>query len=297
MELWVVLSIVAAAAQTARFALQKILAGGPLRPAAATWARFLWSAPVVAALMTAYIAATPATLPTFQPQFWPYALGGGLFQILATICTISLFKQRAFAVGITFKKTEVMLTALAGLVILGDRLDPLGAAFIALGFIGVLLLSKPPEGGGIFNRGVALGLLSGVFFALSAVGYRGATLAIESDSTFLVAGLTLAFVTAAQSFALGLWLWLREPGQITATLGAWRRSAFVGAFSMIGSWCWFAAFALQNAAYVFAVGQVELIFSLTVGVLLFRERPATRELLGMVVLTASIVAVAIIGSS
>ena len=292
-----VLSISAAAAQTVRFALQKILAGGALSPAAATWARFLWSAPVVAAFMAAYIATTPAELPPFRSQFWPYAMGGGLFQILATICTISLFKRRAFAVGITFKKTEVMLTALAGLVILGDRLDPSGAAFIALGFIGVLLLSAPPEGGGMFNRGAALGLLSGVFFAFSAIGYRGATLAIQSDNIFLIAGITLAIVTFAQSIALGLWLWLREPGQITATFASWRRSTLVGVFSLIGSWCWFAAFALQNAAYVFAVGQIELIFSLVVGVLLFRERPAARELLGMGVLTASIVAVAIIGSS
>jgi drug/metabolite transporter (DMT)-like permease len=297
MEPWVVLSITAAAAQTVRFALQKILAGGPLSPAAATWARFIWSAPVVVAFMVAYIATTPASTPPIQSVFWLYAMGGGLAQILATICTISLFKQRAFAVGITFKKTEVMLTALAGLVILGDRLDPLGAAFIALGFIGVLLLSKPPEGGGIFNQGVALGLLSGVFFALSAVGYRGATLAIQSDNTFLVAGLTLACVTTAQSIALGLWLWLREPGQIAATLGSWRRSTLVGLFSLIGSWCWFAAFALQNAAYVFAVGQIELVFSLAVGVLIFRERPEPRELVGMAVLTASIIAVAIIGSS
>ncbi len=297
METWVVLSISAAAAQTARFALQKVLAGGPLSAAAATWARFLWSAPIVAAFMVIYIAATPASVPSVNAIFWLYALGGGLAQILATICTISLFKRRAFAVGITFKKTEVMLTALAGLIILGDRLDALGAVFIALGFIGVLLLSKPPDGGGILNRGAALGLLSGIFFAFSAVGYRGAVLAIQSDNAFLTAGLTLAFVTAAQSVALGLWLQLREPGQVAATLGSWRRSTLVGLFSLIGSWCWFAAFALQNAAYVFAVGQIELIFSLIVGILLFRERPGARELLGMIVLTVSIVAIATVVSS
>ncbi|MGI9391038.1 MAG: EamA/RhaT family transporter [Boseongicola sp.] len=297
MELWIVLSVSAAAAQTVRFALQKILATGTLSPAAATWARFLWSAPIVAAFMSAYLAATPASLPTFQSNYWLYAMIGGAAQILATICTISLFGRRAFAVGITFKKTEVMLTALAGLAILGDRLDPLGAVFITLGFIGVLLLSHAPEGGSIFNRGAALGLLSGGFFALSAIGYRGAVLAIQSDNTFLAAGLTLAIVTAAQTIALGAWLWLREPGQIGETLASWRRSTLVGLFSLIGSWCWFAAFALQNAAYVFAVGQIELIFSLAVGVLLFRERPVMREFLGMLVLTASIIAVAIIGSS
>ena len=296
MELWVILAITAAAAQTFRFAIQKVLAGGALSPAAATWARFLWSAPVVIAIMTAYIAFTPATFPTVKPSFWPYALSGGAMQIFATICTVALFKRRAFAIGITFKKTEVMLTALAGLVILGDRVDPSGAAFIALGFVGVLLLSEAPEGGGIFNKGAAIGLLSGVFFAFSAVGYRGAVLAMNSTDTFLVAGLTLAFVASAQAVSLGLWLALREPGQISETLKGWRKSSLVGAFSLIGSWCWFAAFSLQNAAYVFAVGQIELIFSLAMGVLFFREKTSPRELFGMGLLTVSITAIALIGS-
>ena len=297
MELWVILAITAAAVQTIRFAIQKVLAGVALSPAATTWARFLWSAPVVIATMTAYIAVTPATLPNVKPSFWPYALSGGATQILATICTVTLFKRRSFAVGITFKKTEVMLTALAGFVILGDLLDPLGAAFIALGFIGVMLLSKAPEGGGIFNKSAAIGLLSGIFFALSAIGYRGAVLAIDSADTFLVAGLTLAFVATAQALALGLWLVLREPGQITETLKGWRKSSLVGVFSLIGSWCWFAAFSLQNAAYVFAVGQIELIFSLAMGMLFFREKTSPRELLGMGLLTISITTVTLIGST
>jgi drug/metabolite transporter (DMT)-like permease len=191
----------------------------------------------------------------------------------------------------------VMLTALAGFVILGDLLDPLGAAFIALGFIGVMLLSEAPEGGGIFNKSAAIGLLSGIFFALSAIGYRGAVLAIDSADTFLVAGLTLAFVATAQALALGLWLVLREPGQITETLKGWRKSSLVGVFSLIGSWCWFAAFSLQTAAYVFAVGQIELIFSLAIGMLFFREKTSPRELFGMGLLTISITTVTLIGST
>ena len=119
MELWVILSIAAAAAQTVRFAMQKVLAGGTLSAAGATWARFLFSAPLVAALALAYARWSGLGLPSPTPAFWVYALLGGITQILATICTVSLFRLRAFAVGITFKKTEVMLTALAGLVILG----------------------------------------------------------------------------------------------------------------------------------------------------------------------------------
>lgn len=295
MELWVLLAISAAAAQSVRFALQKVLAGATLSPAAATWSRFLWSAPLAVAGITFYLAATGQPAPDLGSAFWAYGALGGSFQILATICTVALFKRRAFAVGITFKKTEVMLTALAGLIILGDMISSWGAMAIALGFAAVLILSDPPEGGGIFNKGAALGLMSGVFFALSAVTYRGATLSVENADLVATAGITLAAVTCLQTVILAVWLYLREPGQITETLRSWRTSSLVGLFSMLGSFCWFAAFSLQNAAYVFAVGQIELIFSLVIGRLAFGETPSPREAVGMVLLTCSIIAVVLLG--
>lgn len=297
MELWIALSIAAALSQTVRFAVQKVLADGSLSPVAATWARFIWSAPIIAVAVMTYALMRQLPFPRMGSEFLPFALLGGLTQILATICTIALFRRRAFSVGITFKKSEVMLTALTGLAVLGDTISPSGAVFIGLGFVGVLLLSEPPEGGSMFNAGATLGLASGAFFAVSAVAYRGATLSVESTDTFFVAGITLSIVTAAQAIGLGVWLRLFEPGQISATLSGWRKSALVGIFSLLGSWCWFAAFSLQNAAYVFAVGQIELIFSLLIGALLFSERPSIREFFGMVILTISIVAVALIGSS
>ena len=293
MEPWVLFAVVAAAAQTIRFAVQKVLAGGTLSPAGATWARFLFSAPLVAVLALGYARTTGQALPAPTPAFWAYALTGGITQILATICTVSLFRLRAFAVGITFKKTEVMLTALAGLVILGDVVSLWGVLAIAIGFCGVLLLSDPPGGGSMINRASAIGLLSGVFFALSTVTYRGATLEIATGDPILTGGLTLAVVTLWQTVALGIWLFFREPGQIGATLRAWRQSALVGLFSLIGSWGWFAAFSLANAAYVFAVGQIELIFSMLLGWFWFREKVTAREIAGMLVLTLSILAVSL----
>lgn len=292
METWVFFSVLAAAAQTLRFAVQKVLAGSVLGPAAATWARFLWSWPLALGLVLVYGTATGAVWPDLTPAFLIYGMLGGIFQILATICTVSLFKQRAFAVGITFKKTEVMLTALVGFAVLGDVIPVWGAVAIALGFVGVVLLSDPPEGGSLINRAAGIGVLSGVFFALSAVTYRGATLALDTGDPVLTGGITLALVAAFQTAVLAVWLVWKEPGQITATVKAWRPTMVVSLFSLIGSWSWFAAFSLMNAAYVFAVGQVELIFSLLVGWLWFRESLSLREVFGMGILTLSILGVA-----
>lgn len=294
MELWIVFSLTAALAQTLRFAVQKSLAANTLSPAAATWARFLWSWPMALGLAVLYGQATDASMPTLGGAFFLYGLAGGLFQILGTICTVSLFRQRAFAVGITFKKTEVMLTALVGYVLLGDVIPVLGLAAIALGFVGVVLLSEPPEGGTLFNRAAGIGLLSGLLFALSAVTYRGAALALDTGDPVLTGGITLGVVAAWQTFVLWLWLWSREPGQILATIKAWRPTLVVSLFSLVGSWSWFAAFSLMNAAYVFAVGQVELIFSLLIGWLWFGERLTLREGVGVGVLTLSILAISVL---
>ena len=289
MEAWIPITLAAALAQTLRFMAQKHLQDTALSTGGATLARFLYAAPLVALGVAAYLAATGQSVPGLTPGFWIFALTGGMAQILATMCVVALFSHRAFAIGITFKKTEVMLTAVAGFLILGDAVSGLGAVALLIGFLAVLLLSDPPGGGGLFNRAAGLGLLSGVFFALSAVGYRGATLALDTPDVALKAGLTLAIVTAFQTLALGGWLIWREPGQVGAVLGAWRVAGLVGVLSLIGSYCWFAAFALQNAAYVFALGQVELIFSLIASVLVFKERVRARELWGMALLTLSVV--------
>ena len=57
---------------------------------------------------------------------------------------------------------------------------------------------------------------------------------------------------------------------------------------MAGSLGWFTAFTLQTAAYVQALGQVELIFSLMASVLFFHETITRRELAGIGLLTLSV---------
>lgn len=296
MEIWIGFTLAAAFAQTLRFMLQRTLKTTQLSTAGATFARFIYSAPLIALGVLAYVELSGQDFPRIPRRFWAYALSGGLAQILATMCVVSLFARRNFAVGITFKKTEVMQTAILGFVILGESVVPMGWLAIGLGFGAVLLLSPMPEmsanGGTVlqrfFNPSAGLGLLSGVFFAISAVGYRGASLSLETGDVILSAAVTLALVTASQAVAMAFYLGWRERGEIRRVLKAWRVAGLVGISSMIGSFCWFTAFTLQNAAYVNALGQVELLFSLLASVLFFREKISKREMAGIALLLASI---------
>jgi drug/metabolite transporter (DMT)-like permease len=293
MELWIVVTIAAAFFQTVRFMLQKLLSASALSSAGATFARFLYSAPLVVVFLALYCVATDSLLPATTLRYWLFALSGGLSQILATLCVVMLFKSRNFAVGITFKKTEVIQTALVGWILLGETISSLGIGVIVIGLIGVLLLSETPGLDGdwwrrICNRASGLGVLSGFLFAISGVCYRGATLELASEDPLLRAGVTLACVTSAQLIAMALWLRLFEPGQILAVWGARRTAAWIGLTSMAGSFCWFTAFTLQTVAYVNALGQIELIFSLLATVFFFKEPITRRELSGLGVLSASI---------
>lgn len=294
MEPWVLITLLAATAQTVRFMLQKHLKSTSLSTAGATFARFIYSAPLVVLIAAAYATATSQAFPDFDNPFIFYGIAGGVSQILATMCVVALFAHRNFAVGITFKKTEVLLSALVGVIVLGDYISGLAMGAILLGLVGVLLLSDPPEAVGsltsrIFNRASGLGLLSGLLFGISGVSYRGASLSLTDGDVFYRAIVTLAFVTSFQTIIMTFWLVWREPGEVARVLSAWRVAGMVGLSSMAGSICWFTAFTLQAAALVNAVGQVELILSLLASLLFFKERVTTREMQGVGLLSLSIV--------
>jgi drug/metabolite transporter (DMT)-like permease len=247
---------------------------------------------LVAVIALVYSGLRGLELPGLPPLFWTYAIVGGLAQILATMCVVALFAERAFAIGITFKKTEVMLTALVGFVVLGEAVSAGALLAIAVGFVGVVILSDPPDATGnwrrLLNKGAALGVASGALFGVSAIGYRGASLELASADPFQRAAITLMCVTLFQTVAMAIWLHLRERGEIGRVLASWRISGLVGLTSMLGSLAWFTAFTLQNAAYVKALGQIELVFSFLASTFLFGERTTRREVFGVLILVLSV---------
>ncbi|MFP7674313.1 EamA/RhaT family transporter [Marivita sp. S0852] len=292
MEFWIVASVAAALFQTARFMLQKVLSMDVLSTAGSTFARFAYSAPAAVLLTGVYLLYSGTSFPRLTASFWTFALLGAISQILATACVVALFRQRNFAVGITFKKTEVIQAAIVGVTLFGDTISLVGWGAILIGLLGVLLLSRGAGSHGIWasltSRATVLGLTSGFLFALSGTTYRAASLDIASDDALVRASVTLACVTLSQFLAMSLWLRWKEPGQVTAVWRARSVAVWVGLTSMAGSFGWFLAFTLQTAAYVKAVGQIELVFSMLASVLFFKETITLREFAGIGFLALSI---------
>ncbi|MEL7303725.1 MAG: EamA family transporter, partial [Pseudomonadota bacterium] len=70
---------------------------------------------------------------------------------------------------------------------------------------------------------------------------------------------------------------------------------FIGVTSALGSIAWFVAFAIQNASYVRAVGQIEVVFTLLISWLYFREKLTPIELGGIAVTVLGVLMFRLVG--
>lgn len=289
MELWIPITIAAAFFQNLRFMLQKSLKGR-LSTLGVTFSRFLYAAPLAWLAVAALLAQPGVDWPGITPRFLIFAGLGAVGQIVATALVVALFSLRNFAVGVTFSKTETVTTALLSALILFEPVG--GAAWVAI-FVtaaGVIVMSGLPSRGnlatGIFSRAAGIGIAAGAIFATASIGYRGAALGLAEGGALIRAAVTLAMVTSFQTLLMAAWLGLREPGELRRVVANWRVAGWVGLTGMLGSFGWFTAFALQNAAYVKALGQVELVFTVLASVFFFRERLRAAEAVGILLVVA-----------
>ncbi|MGQ0653382.1 MAG: hypothetical protein ACT4P4_14130 [Betaproteobacteria bacterium] len=288
--LWIAATVWAAFAQTIRNAAQRHLSA-ELGTLGATLVRFLYGLPY--ALLWLYFVHSyfGLALPTFNWKFGAWVLLGALSQTAATALLLGVMQARNFALGVAYSKTEILQVALFGLAFLGDPLGWATLAAVTCGTAGVLLISPPRTTESASVRIALLGLASGAGFALSAVGYRGAALALDGTSFLMAAAYTLVWAQFLSTLALGGWLVARERAVLGRVFGAWKLSQLAGFMGAAASAGWFTAFALQTAAHVRTLGLLELLFSYLVSLRIFREKLSRLELAGMALLAVGVVLV------
>ena len=204
---------------------------------------------------------------------------GAVCQIAATALLLHVMAERNFTLGVAYSKSEIIQVAVFGFAFLGDPISAVAAFAIALGTLGVLLLSPADARRplrtllvGWTTRPALLGLASGTGFALAAVGYRGAALALGDVPFLMVAAYTLVAAQLLQTVLLGGWLLVRDAAVVTNVLRAWRASLFAGFMGAAASVGWFTAMTIEPAAHVRTLGLIELLFSYVVSRRVFRER-------------------------
>ena len=295
MELWVALSLAAAVLQAVRTGLQKHLATS-LPNHFVNFARFAFGAPLAVATLCAWLFANGSQLPAASLSLLGWCAVIAVSQIAGTWALISAFRTRNFAVAVTFSKTETLQTAFLSLVIIGEPLPTVAWVAIALSVVGVAAMTRPTGRHGLdgatrraLRAGAAYGLGSGLLFGLSATSIRSASMTLPGTDTLTRSLVILALTTSLQLLFLGSFLLVREPGGFAAFVRAWRVALVVGLTSVAGSAGWFTAMTLQKAAYVQVVGQVEIVLSILVSRLIFREGIAPVEVLGALLFATGLV--------
>ena len=278
-------TLLGAVGQTARNAMQRELTPS-LGALGATLVRFLFGFPFALLFLAVVLAWTRNALPAINHDFVLWILLGALTQIGATALMLMTMERRSFVVTIAYLKTEPVLVALMGLMFLGDPLTVAMGLAILTAMAGVALISVKPEAltGGL--RPALLGLSSAALFAASAIGYRGAILALHQPSFVLGATFSLAVGLSLQTLLLLAWLLLFKRQILAPLMRLWRPSLAAGFSGAAASQCWFLAFALASAASVRTLALVEILFAQGVTHFLFRQKTSLREASGITLLLA-----------
>ena len=299
--LWIPVTIAAAFFQNLRSSLQRHLKG-KLSDMGATYVRFAFAWPFAVIWLAVLVLGFNLDLPQPNLAFVGWVIAGSVTQIIFTFLLIWLFSFSNFAVGTTLSNPEVLQVALLEAILLKDAVTPLAAGAIIVSSIGVLALSaskdRLPVGSmfrGLGQKSTLIGLASGFFLGASSVLFRGAALSLNHDSLLTSAAFTLVLATLLQTILVTIWLVTFEKGQISSVGANWRVAATGGFAGWIASICWFTAFTLQNAAYVRAVGQIELVFTFIASIFIFKERIKPIEKYGIILILVSILILVLYG--
>jgi drug/metabolite transporter (DMT)-like permease len=286
---WIACTLIAAAAQTGRNAMQSGLTGS-LGTLGATQVRFLYGFPFALLFLVVAMVATHSGVPAPSARFLAFTAGGAIAQILGTALLLTAMRQGSFSVATALSKTEAVQIAVFGLLILGEHLGPLRALAIAVATVGVAMVAiKPGEKWTAASpRPVLLGIASGAGFALAAVGFRGGILALDAGGYWLRATTTLVWSLGIQALLLGVWMAVFARAALMGSLRLWRQSLLAGFLGAFASQFWFLGFSLTAAANVRTLALVEVLFAHAVGRRVFRQQVSAREAMGMVLIVAGV---------
>jgi drug/metabolite transporter (DMT)-like permease len=292
-DLWIPATLIASAGQVARNTMQRRLTE-TIGTLGATQVRFLYGFPFSLLFLALVLAVSGEAMPRPNGGSAGFLLLGSITQIAATGLMLAAMRLRSFSVVTALLKTEPVQIAIFGLVVLGDRLPPLGLGAVLVATLGVMLISWRPKTGGDMAQGgmrpILLGLASGALFALSAIGFRGAILALDTGSFVPRATATLAWSLGLQTILLAGWLLVFNRPALMGSVRHWRPSLLAGFGGALASQFWFIGFALTAAANVRTLALVEVVMAQIVSRRILAQAGSAREIGGIALILLGVLA-------
>jgi drug/metabolite transporter (DMT)-like permease len=296
--IWIPIVLAAAAAQTVRNAAQRsVTKSAGVFPA--TFVRFFYGLPFAVLGFTLIASASLEALPRPSAAFLAWVSLGAVAQLIATAFLIGAMAQRSFVVAVVYSKTEIIQIGIYSVAFLGESISLAAIGAILLSTAGVgLLCGKPVAEAGSgrapwLSPGAMLGLAAGAAFALSAVGYRGAMLALDHPQPWIAGTYSVVWAQSLQVLLLGAYLAARDRRGLVQVLIEWRISSLAGLMGALASMGWLTAYAMRSAVDVRVVGLVEVLFSYVLSRRVFVEPVSRTELAGILLVVLGIVLISV----
>jgi uncharacterized membrane protein len=282
--MWFALAVAAALCQVLRNTVMKRL-GHSLDEYINVWGRFTFLLPF-AALFVLW-----RGVPALKPGFGWACVSFAVCQIISTLALSKALKLAPISLVTPLWKVSLLVLLGLGYVTLHERPTWLGVAGVLLSMAGVYLLNVQrarmawyaPLAVLFTDAGLRWTLVSALFFAPSVVTIKWAMLL--SDPYMGTLG---GYVAASLMITpLVLWTSRRHFAQVPRY---WKEFVGLGLFAALTTVSQGIAYLLTLSSYVEAVKQIEILFAMAIGALVFGERQQVRAIApGALVMLAGMV--------
>ena len=282
--MWFFLAVVAALCQVLRNTVMKRL-GDSLDEYINVWGRFTFLLPFAAAFVAW------RGVPTLQPGFVPACLAFAVSQTISTMALSKALKLGQISMVTALWKVSLLILVVLGYLTLRETPSALGIAGILISMAGVYLLNVnrahiawwAPFAVLFTDRGLRYTLIAALFYAPSVVTIKWAMQC--SDPYMGTLGGYLAASLLVTPIVLGT-----SRKRFAEVPRHWKAFVSFGLFAALTTVTQGTAYLMTLSSYVEAVKQVEILFAMGIGVVVFGEKQKVRDIApGALVMLAGVV--------
>jgi drug/metabolite transporter (DMT)-like permease len=282
--MWLVLALVAALCQVLRNTVMKRL-GHSLDEYINVWGRFTFLLPFAAVFVLW------KGLPVIRPGFWLACLSFAVCQTISTMALSKALKLSQISMVTALWKVSLLVLVVLGYFTLKERPTILGIAGILISMVGVYLLNVnrahiawwAPLAVLFTDHGLRYTLLAALFFAPSVVTIKWAMQCSDQYTGTLGGYLAASLLVTPIVLVTSRRRFVEVPRY-------WKAFVSFGLFAALTTVSQGTAYLMTLSSYVEAVKQVEILFAMAIGTLMFHEKQQVRDIApGALVMLAGVV--------
>jgi drug/metabolite transporter (DMT)-like permease len=282
--MWLVLALVAALCQVLRNTVMKRL-GHSLDEYINVWGRFTFLLPFAAVFVLW------KGLPVIRPGFWLACLSFAVCQTISTMALSKALKLSQISMVTALWKVSLLVLVILGYFTLKERPTILGIAGILISMGGVYLLNVnrahiawwAPLAVLFTDHGLRYTLLAALFFAPSVVTIKWAMQCSDQYTGTLGGYLAASLLVTPIVLVTSRRRFMEVPRY-------WKAFVSFGLFASLTTVSQGTAYLMTLSSYVEAVKQVEILFAMAIGTLMFHEKQQVRDIApGALVMLAGVV--------